>query len=115
MKPEALFSMLSDPTRLRIMMLIVIKGELCVCELTSALSETQPKVSRHLALLRETGLLIARRQGTWMHYRQGPELAPWAASIIRATAESLGEQSPFAADRKKLEIMAERPGETRCG
>ncbi len=58
------------------------KRELCVCELVSILKETQPKISRHLALLRESGLLIDRRDGKWIHYRLSPHMPAWAAAVI---------------------------------
>ena len=60
--PLALFKNLSEETRLTLVLLLRQAGELCVCELVSALEESQPKVSRHLAMLRESGLLIDRRE-----------------------------------------------------
>ncbi len=60
------FKMLADSTRLRCLMLMQAEGELCVCELTHALNLSQPKISRHLAHLRDAGVLLARRNGTWM-------------------------------------------------
>ena len=59
--PEFLFRALGDTTRLRCLMLLELEGELCVCELTYALHIAQPKVSRHLSVLRETGLVQDRR------------------------------------------------------
>ena len=85
MKPETLFGMLSDPTRLRTLMLIQAEGEVCVCELTFTLDESQPKISRHLALMREAGIVESRREGTWMHYRINALLPDWAKEIIRQT------------------------------
>ena len=63
MNPVQFYKCLSDETRLRCLLLIEQEGELCVCELTEALDEIQPKVSRHLAQLRKCELLIDRRQG----------------------------------------------------
>ena len=83
MKPESLFGILSDPTRLRTLMLIQAEGEVCVCELTFTLNESQPKISRHLALMREAGIVESRREGTWMHYRINPLLPDWAREAIR--------------------------------
>jgi len=77
-----LFKNLSDETRLRLVLLLREKGELCVCELTSLLKETQPKISRHLALLREKGLLLDRREGKWIFYRLSPHVPAWAAAVI---------------------------------
>ena len=61
MTPESVFNTLSDPTRLRALMVIQSEGEVCVCELTYALQESQPKISRHLALMRDAGIVEARR------------------------------------------------------
>lgn len=66
--PEQLFRTLSDPTRLRLLNLLA-QGEVCVCDLHGTLAIDQPKVSRHLAQLRDAGLVEARRNGKWMHYR----------------------------------------------
>ena len=80
--PLQLFKNLSDETRLSLVLLLREKGELCFCELVSILKETQPKISRHLALLRESGLLIDRRDGKWIHYRLSPHMPAWAAAVI---------------------------------
>jgi ArsR family transcriptional regulator, arsenate/arsenite/antimonite-responsive transcriptional repressor len=66
--PAFLFKTLADPTRLRLLNLLAC-GETCVCELTDTLGVVQPKVSRHLAHLKRAGLVEARRNGKWMHYR----------------------------------------------
>lgn len=81
-QPLQLFKNLSDETRLSLVLLLREKGELCVCELTSMLKESQPKVSRHLALLRDAGLLIDRRDGKWIYYRLSPHMPAWAAAVI---------------------------------
>ncbi|VCV94291.1 Arsenic resistance transcriptional regulator ArsR2 [Klebsiella pneumoniae] len=60
-----LFKNLSDETRLGIVLLLRELGELCVCDFCTALDESQPKISRHLAMLRESGLLLDRKQGKW--------------------------------------------------
>ncbi|HDC4838932.1 metalloregulator ArsR/SmtB family transcription factor [Enterobacter cloacae] len=80
--PLQLFKTLSDETRLSIVMLLREAGELCVCDLCSATTETQPKVSRHMALLRESGLVIDRREGKWVYYRLSPNMPAWAATVI---------------------------------
>ena len=63
--PDLICKTLSDTTRVRIALLVTRETELCVCELTCALDEIQPKISRHLALLRAAGVLADRRQGQW--------------------------------------------------
>ncbi|MEK6486499.1 transcriptional regulator [Klebsiella grimontii] len=80
--PLQLFKNLSDETRLGIVLLLKEMGELCVCDLCAALDQSQPKISRHLAMLRESGLLLDRKQGKWVHYRLSPHMPTWAAQVI---------------------------------
>lgn len=69
MKNEAaFFKVLSDPTRLRLAVLLSIGGETCVCRLAEALNAPEYKISRHLGIMRSAGLVEAERQGTWMYY-----------------------------------------------
>src|SRR4030067_1255841 len=63
-----IFKALSEETRLRIVKLLE-RGELCVCDIVAALDMVQPKVSFHLGVLKEAGLLKDRKQGRWTHYR----------------------------------------------
>ena len=114
MKPENLFNLLSDPTRLRCLMLIQAEGEACVCEMTFALRDSQPKISRHLASMRDAGLVKARRAGTWMHYRINPELPRWARNSLHHVFQNLNRLQPFQGDRKRLEQMTNRPGPDSC-
>lgn len=65
----ALFKVLSDPTRLRLAILLAIHGETCVCKLAHALNEPDFKISRHLGIMRMSGMVVARRVGTWMYYK----------------------------------------------
>lgn len=80
--PLALFKYLSDETRLNIILLLREMGEVCVCNLCSLLNQSQPKISRHLGMLRESGLLLGRKQGKWVHYRLSPQIPAWAAQVI---------------------------------
>jgi ArsR family transcriptional regulator len=112
--PDGLFHTLSDPTRLRALMLLHRRGELCVCEITHALALPQPKISRHLATLRDAGLVSDRREGLWIHYRLHPELPAWAAEILAVTSRTNGNAEPFARDRKRLAAMTNRPSIRRC-
>ena len=105
------FNTLSDATRRRLLSLLMANGELCVCELTAALDTPQPKISRHLAVMREAGLLAVRREGTWVFYRLDPQLPLWAYRIL----ETLGCDTPnpdAEEDGKRLGGMADRPA--RC-
>ncbi len=65
----AVFKVLADPTRLRLMVLLSIQGETCVCRLAEALNAPDFKISRHLGIMRSAGLVEARREGTWMYYK----------------------------------------------
>lgn len=109
MKPESLFNILSDLTRLRALMLIQSEGEVCVCELTHALRESQPKVSRHLASMRDSGIVESRREGTWMHYRLSPSLPGWARDIIECSHAQLTNLTAFRRDAQRLSHMNSRP------
>lgn len=112
--PEAFFKALSDATRLRCLVLLAREGELCVCELTHALDAAQPKISRHLATLREAGLVLDRREGLWIHYRITPDLTNWMREVIRETALGVASLEPFHADQRMLAEMPNRPGGRRC-
>lgn len=107
--PQALqvFKCLSDETRLMLVLLIAKEQELCVCEMTHALQESQPKVSRHLAQLRQCGLLIDQREGQWVYYRLSPQLPAWAREIIQAGSE--GSVVQVAALTQRLAKMGDRP------
>ncbi|WP_273779463.1 metalloregulator ArsR/SmtB family transcription factor [Acinetobacter sp. GSS19] len=82
------FKCLSDETRLSIVMLVAENKEQCVCDLTDKLQVSQPKISRHLALLRACGLLNDRRQSQWVYYSINPELPTWCFQILDALKHS---------------------------
>lgn len=88
MLPVQLFKLLADETRTTIILLLREAGELCVCELCSVNNQSQPKVSRHIALLREAGLVLDRREGKWIYYRLSPHMPAWVASIIETAWSS---------------------------
>jgi ArsR family transcriptional regulator len=110
---DTFFKMLADGTRLRCLLLMQTEGELCVCELTQALNLSQPKISRHLAHLREAGLLVARRSGTWMHYRINPECQGWTLNVLQATLAGVSHTEPYISDRKILKSI-KRQAELIC-
>ena len=85
MNPVSIYKCLADDTRLRSLLLITREGELCVCELMAALDENQPKISRHLAQLRQFDLLVDRRQGQWVFYRLNPALPTWVRELLATT------------------------------
>lgn len=82
-----IFQSLADPTRLRLIHLLVRRGEICVCELTDALGVPQYSVSRHLRVLQQAGWLDDRKQGKWVYYRLKQELPPYQRTILAAIAE----------------------------
>jgi ArsR family transcriptional regulator len=97
-----LFAALADPTRLRLLNLMDGR-EVCVCFFVEILRQGQPKISRHLAYLRKAGVVSARREGKWMHYRMVPQADEAAASILMAVLASLRGDRQMQADRAKLE------------
>ena len=82
------YAALADPTRLRILSLLG-DDEICVCHLHASLDVPQPTASRHLAYLRKAGLVEARRDGVWMHYRLAPIESPVVASVVKAALHAL--------------------------
>jgi ArsR family transcriptional regulator, arsenate/arsenite/antimonite-responsive transcriptional repressor len=111
--PTTLFKALVDETRLRCLMLLVKEGELCVCELGYALGESQPKISRHLAMLRKNEVVQDRREGLWIFYRIHPNLPDWAQTVINGAADGALDIDPFLDDQQRLATMVGRP--VRCG
>jgi ArsR family transcriptional regulator len=97
-----LFQALADRTRLRVLNLLA-GGEICVCYFVEILGESQPKVSRHLAYLRRAGLVDARRDGKWMHYRLVRPSDAQVARVLETTIESLANDKQMQRDRVALE------------
>lgn len=98
---ELFFRALADRTRLRLINLIG-EDEVCVCFFVEILKTNQPKISRHLAYLRRAGIVGARRQGTWMHYRL---VAPADADAARVLADVriwLAKDTEMQRDRQRL-------------
>lgn len=104
MIPVDFFKCLSDQTRLDIV-LLVLQNERCVCELTDILNLSQPKISRHLALLRTARLLLDRKQGQWVYYRINPDLPPWCQALLQTTEQQLGQ--PFKTPDAVLTVCCE--------
>lgn len=98
---ELLFKALADRTRLRLINLMG-EDEICVCFHVEVLKTSQPKISRHLAYLRRAGLVSARREGKWMHYRVVEPPDPHAASIFREVRAWLANDSEMQRDRGRL-------------
>jgi len=95
MNPVEFYKCLADETRLTCLLLVYDVGELCVCELTDALDVSQPKISRHLARLRESNILCGERRGQWVYYQINPDLDSWLKETLsialKANANTLLE------------------------
>lgn len=100
---RTVFLALSDPLRLRCLALMAARGELCVCQVVAALDVAQPKVSRHLAVLRDAGIAVARREAQWLHYRIAPDLEPWRRDAVMAAVRAAQADAQHAADLERLD------------
>ena len=96
-----LFSALADPTRLRLLNLMNGR-EVCVCYFVEILKQGQPKISRHLAYLRRAGIVEARRDGKWMHYKINRPVDAGAASILDAALASFADSREMQHDLARL-------------
>ncbi len=103
MDSTRLFKALSDITRLRCLSLLTNADELCVCELTQAMSIAQPKVSHHLAALRKAGLVTDRKEGLWIHYRINETLPQWVYDVIQIAAKGISQEEPYVTDAAALD------------
>ncbi|MBW1808943.1 MAG: metalloregulator ArsR/SmtB family transcription factor [Deltaproteobacteria bacterium] len=88
-----IYKALSEETRLQIMGMLLLHGELCVCDVEGALEITQSKSSRHLRTLLHSGLVTNRRGGSWMHYRIPKNLSEPHSVIIRTLRKALGDEN----------------------
>src|SRR5258705_1550050 len=113
---ETLFKALADATRLRIFGLL-LRGEVCVCDIHETLKIPQPKASRHLAYLRRSGLVDTRREGLWIHYRLGKLPDPVMAAIVDAVRHALSHLDMVNKDAERLHsrtgCCAPTPGDVK--
>jgi ArsR family transcriptional regulator len=112
MEQTELFQILSDSTRLRALALMADQGELCVCELVSALELSQPKISRHLGAMRDSGLVLSRRDAQWVFYGLNPNLPDWQQQVLAGALAGLALDSQISRDKQRLAQMQDRP--ERC-
>ena len=98
---ELFFRALADRTRLRLINLMA-DDEVCVCFFVAVLGASQPKISRHLAYLRRAGVVSARRDGKWIHYRLVEPAAPHAARIFSELRAWLRQDAEMQRDRQRL-------------
>ena len=99
----ALFKCLSDPIRLRILLLLQAEGELCVCELMAVLKLPQSTVSRHLAYLKRCGWLDDRRDAVWMYYAIARDIAPLPTDLLDLLKRHASGNGVMSQDRNSLE------------
>lgn len=109
-----IFRTLADPTRLRLLNLLA-GGETCVCELTGTLRIVQPKVSRHLARLKQAGLVEARRDGKWMHYRWAGQRHPPLRRLLSALRDWMGNDEQMKEERRRREKICHRISREKTG
>ena len=103
-----LFAALADRTRLRLLNLMA-GSEVCVCYFVEVLRQDQPKISRHLAYLRKAGIVSARREGKWMHYRIVQPSDAGACAILDAALASFRHDPEMRADRTRLNSACCQP------
>jgi ArsR family transcriptional regulator len=97
------YAALADPTRLRILSLLG-DGEICVCHIHASLDVPQPTASRHLAYLKKSGLVEARRDGIWMHYKMAEIDNPVVAAVVNAALHALTHTDISAQDERRLQV-----------
>ena len=104
----SVYAALADPTRLRILSLLR-DGEICVCHIHAGLDVPQPTASRHLAYLRKAGLVEARRDGVWMHYRLAPIGNPVVAAVVSTALHALTHAAVSGKDGRRLHMALSAP------
>lgn len=98
---QRFFQALGDTTRLRLLNLMG-NQEICVCYFVEILDQPQPKISRHLAYLRSAGIVAARREGKWMHYRVTMPPNIGATQVLQQTLNWMLEEKAMQIDRSRL-------------
>src|SRR5574337_106703 len=96
-----LFQSLADPTRLRLLNLLIQTGKICVCELVDALQVPQYNISRHLHALLTAGWLEDHRRGKWVYYGLRKDLQPCQRTLLRAVEQLREEREDFIQDEKR--------------
>jgi ArsR family transcriptional regulator len=109
-----IFKSLADETRIRILLLLQGRPELCVCDLMQALGLPQSTVSRHLSYLKRGGWLMDRRGGTWMHYSINPKLDPFLQAQLALLISRLAGTEIATNDLKKLSSRLATKNNVSC-
>jgi ArsR family transcriptional regulator len=111
MNASDVFGAFANPIRLRILNLLQERKEICVCDLCEVLGLAQPKVSRHLAVLRSAGLVEVRRDARWKFYGLAEAPSALHRTLLRCVRTCLAEVDELAADREQLAAIEPR---VRC-
>ncbi len=94
---------ISDPTRIRMIKLLEA-GELCVCDIMEVLGIKQPTASKHLGILKSSGMVESRKQGTWSYYRLPEKLRKDTRGFLRFVSTLLNDEAIVENDRKRLKM-----------
>jgi ArsR family transcriptional regulator len=114
MQTEAkIFKAMADETRLRILVLL-LDGELCVCEIIAALELPQSTVSRHLAYLKKSGWVCDRKQGLWMYYRLNRDEHVLTSGLIRLLEQHLVDEPGVVTAVARLQVFQEKQAKKAC-
>jgi len=105
---------LSDPIRLRMVLLLQAEGELCVCDLMAVLNLPQSTVSRHLAYLKRSCWVDTRRQGVWMYYALSRESCIFCLEMLQILKQHAGNLAEVAADRNALAAFLKEKTNACC-
>jgi len=109
-----IFKSLADETRLRLILLMQGRAELCVCDLMHALDMPQSTVSRHLAYLKKNGWLHDRRGGVWMYYSLKRDLEPFLQAQLVLIISALAGTSVCRTDQERLSSYLETKDQSAC-
>lgn len=110
LNPLTFYKCLAEETRLKSLLLLTLKGELCVCDLTVAMDLSQPKVSRHLSELRKSEVISDDKRGKWVYYRLHRNLPSWAKTVLVKTAA----QNPSYIERNLSLLERNTISPNRC-
>tara|TARA_R110002072_G_scaffold178001_9_gene334041 strand:+ start:677 stop:1030 length:354 start_codon:yes stop_codon:yes gene_type:complete len=114
MTSDRFYKCLANETRLRCLMLLLDRDELCVCDIAESLGVSQPMVSRHLAQLRACNIVSDQREGQWVYYRLHAGLDAWQRSVLSATREGLATEAPYDGDVSRLRNIEQQTQGSRC-
>jgi len=112
-RESEMFKAFGEPIRLRLAALLAVHGEQCVCVLAEALDEPDFKISRHLRVMRAAGVVEARREGTWMHYRLVPPRHALEWCLQECFRKCFGDHETFGADSARLAKASCQPPRAR--